>query len=231
MHLFDASTRFYGGNAIVGGHLPLAVGLALADQVQHRHAVTACFFGEGAMAEGEFHEAINLAALWNLPVLFCCENNRYAMGTSLATSESQVDRALKAAAYAIPAWVVDGMDPLEVRRAARRAVTAIESGGGPVFIEFQTYRFRAHSMFDPELYRDSAEVDRWKQRDPIDTLGQWLIAQELLTETDIDVLWERARAETEHAVVAAEAAPVESVEGLLDHVTAHRPDTIPTGVR
>jgi pyruvate dehydrogenase E1 component alpha subunit len=231
MHLFDASRRFYGGNAIVGGHLPLAVGLALADQVQHRRAVTACFFGEGAMAEGEFHEAINLAALWNLPVLFCCENNRYAMGTSLATSESQVDLALKAAAYAIPAWVVDGMDPLEVRRAARRAVTTIESGGGPVFIEFQTYRFRAHSMFDPDLYRDPAEIDRWKLRDPIDTLGRWLVAEEQITDADIDVLWERARDETEHAVAAADAAPVESVDGLLDHVTAPRTDTSPTGVR
>ena len=183
------------------------------------------------MAEGEFHEAINLAALWDLPVLFCCENNRYAMGTSLETSESQVDLALKAAAYAIPAWVVDGMDPLEVRRAARRAVTTIESGGGPVFIEFQTYRFRAHSMFDPDLYRDPAEIDGWKQRDPIDTLGRWLRAQELLTEADIDALWERARGETEQAVAEADAAAVESVDGLLDHVTAARTGTVPTGAR
>ena len=231
MHLFDASTRFYGGNAIVGGHLPLAVGLALADRVQNRRAATVCFFGEGAMAEGEFHEAINLAALWDLPVLFCCENNRYAMGTSLETSESQIDLALKAAAYAIPAWAVDGMDPLEVRRATRRALETIDSRSGPVFIEFQTYRFRAHSMFDPDLYRDPAEIDRWKQRDPIDTLGGWLVGQELLTGVDVEVLWEQARTETDRAVSAADAGPLESLEGLLDHVTAHRPDTIPTGVR
>jgi len=231
MHLFDAATRFYGGNAIVGGHLPLAVGLALADQTRHRRATTACFFGEGAMAEGEFHEAINLAALWNLPVLFCCENNRYAMGTSLETSESQVDLALKAAAYAIPAWVVDGMDPLEVRRAARHAVAAIESGGGPVFVEFQTYRFRAHSMFDPDLYRDPAEIERWKQRDPIDTLGRWLVEQELLVDDDLAALWDRARAETDQAVAAADAAEVEPVDGLVDHVTAPRVERgrVPTG--
>jgi pyruvate dehydrogenase E1 component alpha subunit len=231
MHLFDAAARFYGGNAIVGGHLPLAVGLALADRMQQRRAATVCFFGEGAMAEGEFHEAINLAALWNLPVLFCCENNRYAMGTSLESSESQVDLALKAAAYAIPAWVVDGMDPLEVRRAARRAVATIESGGGPVFIEFQTYRFRAHSMFDPDLYRDPAEIERWKQRDPIETLGGWLIDEDLVVGADIDAMWERARSETERAVSAADAAPIESVDTLLDDVTAHREVPAPTGAR
>ena len=153
MHLFDKVTRFFGGNAIVGGHLPLAVGLGLADQMLGRHGpVTVCFFGEGAVAEGEFHEALNLAALWNVPVLFVCENNRYAMGTSLRTSESQVDLALKAASYAIPAWSVDGMDVAEVTRATQRALAAIRSGGGPMFIEFQTYRFRAHSMFDPDLY-------------------------------------------------------------------------------
>ncbi len=231
MHLFDKSARFYGGNAIVGGHLPLAVGLALADQMQHRRAATVCFFGEGAMAEGEFHEAINLAALWGLPLLFCCENNGYAMGTSLESSESQVDLALKAAAYAIPAWVVDGMDPLEVRRAARRALATIESGGGPIFIEFQTYRFRAHSMFDPDLYRDPAEIERWKQRDPIDTLGRWLVDEQLATADDIEALWERARSETEQAVSAADAAPIEPIEGLLDHVTARRPDASGTGAR
>jgi pyruvate dehydrogenase E1 component alpha subunit len=223
MHLFDADTRFYGGNAIVGGHLPLAVGLALADKMQHRDAVTVCFFGEGAMAEGEFHEALNLAALWKLPVLFCCENNRYAMGTSLESSESETNLALKAASYAMPAWVVDGMDALEVLRAAQRAITTVRGGSGPVFVEFQTYRFRAHSMFDPDLYRSSEEVDRWKQRDPISTLGEWMTEQRLATNEDVEALWERARAETDRAVAAAEAGPLELVEGLTDHVTAARP--------
>ena len=170
MHLFDAATRFYGGNAIVAGGLPLAVGLALADKMQGRDRVTVCFFGEGAVAEGEFHESLNLAALWQLPVLFCCENNLYAMGTALRRSESQTDIALKAAGYEIAAWAVDGMDVLAVEETARRAVDAVRSGGGPHFLELRTYRFRAHSMFDPERYRDKAEVARWLERDPITLL-------------------------------------------------------------
>jgi pyruvate dehydrogenase E1 component alpha subunit len=219
MHLFDAATRFFGGNAIVGGHLPLAVGLALADQMLGRDgAVTVCFFGEGAMAEGEFHEAMNLAALWNVPVLFCCENNRYAMGTSLVSSESQVDLALKAASYAMPAWSVDGMDVIEVHRATSMALSAIRAGGGPMFIEFQTYRFRAHSMFDPDLYRDPDEVERWKQRDPITTFADRIVAEGVLEPDDLDAMWTAAREETEAAVAAAEAAPLEPVETLLDHV-------------
>lgn len=232
MHLFDSSKRFYGGNAIVGGHLPLAVGLALADRMHGRDSVTVCFFGEGAMAEGEFHEALNLAALWELPVLFCCENNRYAMGTSLESSESQVDLALKAAAYAIPAWAVDGMDALEVARAARRAITTIRSGTGPVFIEFKTYRFRAHSMFDPDLYRDAEEVDLWKQRDPILTLTEWLQEQHIVTSNGVEGLWEQAHSETERAVAAADAGPLEPVDTIGEHVTAPRPDpTIAGGPR
>ena len=220
MHLFDEATRFFGGNAIVGGHLPLAVGLGLADRMLGRNgAVTVCFFGEGAMAEGEFHEAMNLAALWNVPVLFCCENNRYAMGTSLKSSESQVDLALKAASYALPAWVVDGMDVMEVHRATTKALAALRAGGGPMFIEFQTYRFRAHSMFDPDLYRDPAEVERWKQRDPITTFAARLVTDGVIDDSDVDAMWTTARTETEAAVTAADAAPIESVDTLLDHVT------------
>ncbi len=166
MHLFDVGSRFYGGNAIVGAGLPIAVGLALADHLQGRHRVTACFFGEGAVAEGEFHESLNLAALWNLPVLFCCENNLYAMGTALERSESETDLALKAASYEMPAWSVDGMDVLAVEDAARRAADAVRGGGGPHFLEFRTYRFRPHSMYDPELYREKAEVEAWKATGP-----------------------------------------------------------------
>jgi pyruvate dehydrogenase E1 component alpha subunit len=225
MHLFDAATRFFGGNAIVGGHLPLAVGLGLADQMLGRRGpVTVCFFGEGAMAEGEFHEALNLAALWNVPVLFLCENNRYAMGTSLRTSESQVDLALKAASYAIPAWSVDGMDVLEVTRATRRALTSIRAGGGPMFIEFQTYRFRAHSMFDPDLYRDREEVENWRRRDPILTFAARLTAAGLVDEDELEEMWAAARDETEGAVNEADAAPRESVETLDDHVVRERSD-------
>jgi pyruvate dehydrogenase E1 component alpha subunit len=224
MHLFDAASRFFGGNAIVGGHLPLAVGLGLADQMLERTgAVTVCFFGEGAMAEGEFHEAMNLAALWNVPVLFCCENNRYAMGTSLRSSESQVDLALKAASYAIPAWTVDGMDVAEVHRATSRALATVRASGGPMFIEFQTYRFRAHSMFDPDLYRDPAEVELWKLRDPIVTFTERLLADGIVEQPDLDAMWDAAREEVEHAVQAAEDAPFAPLDTLLDNVTLEPP--------
>ncbi len=169
MHVFDAHTRFYGGNAIVGGGLPIAVGLALADKMQRRSRVTACFFGDGAVAEGEFHESLNLAALWKLPVLFMCENNLYAMGTRLDRAQSQTDLATKARSYLMTADAVDGMDVRTVEAATKRAADAVRSGDGPVFLELRTYRFRAHSMFDAELYRDKSEVERWKARDPIAT--------------------------------------------------------------
>ena len=221
MHLFDTSRRFYGGNAIVGGHLPLAVGLALADVMLGRHdRVTACFFGEGAIAEGEFHESMNLAALWNLPVLFCCENNLYAMGTSLESSESQTDLALKASSYQMPAWVVDGMDAMEVADSTHRALETIRGGGGPVFLELRTYRFRAHSMFDPELYRGTDEVDRWKSLDPIKQLTERLLESGEVSTSQIEELWAAARDETEDAVDFAEAAPLESIETLQRHTYA-----------
>jgi len=221
MHLFDGSRRFFGGNAIVGGHLPLATGLALADVMLDRpDRVTACFFGEGAIAEGEFHEAMNLAALWHLPVMFCCENNLYAMGTSLESSESETDLALKASGYHMAAWVVDGMDAVEVAEAAQRALETIRGGGGPVFLELRTYRFRAHSMFDPELYRDAEEVDRWRSLDPIEQLATRLLESGEISAEQIDELWDAARDETEDAVDFAEAAPLESVETLQRHTYA-----------
>ncbi|MCB0997578.1 MAG: pyruvate dehydrogenase (acetyl-transferring) E1 component subunit alpha [Acidimicrobiales bacterium] len=218
MHLFDAATRFYGGNAIVAGHLPLAVGLALADRMAGRDRVTACFFGEGAVAEGEFHEAMNLAALWDVPLLLCCENNLYAMGTALAASESETNLAVKAASYELPAWTVDGMDVEAVTNAAARAITSVRAGGGPVFLELRTYRFRAHSMFDPELYRDQAEVDRWRERDPITTYAARLVEREVITDADLEAMWRAAGQEVEAAVAFAEAGTWEPVENLTRHV-------------
>jgi pyruvate dehydrogenase E1 component subunit alpha len=213
MHLFDASTRFYGGNAIVGGGLPIAVGLALADRMQGRARVTAVFFGEGAMAEGVFHESMNLAALWRLPVAFFCENNLYAMGTALARSESQTDLCVKAAAFGMPAFRVDGMDVIAVHEAARDAVARVR-GGGPCFVEFQTYRYRAHSMFDPDLYRDKAEIEAWKKRGPIHNLSNRLKAQGRLTEEEFLALDAGAAKEVEEAVAFAEAGSLEPVEDL-----------------
>ena len=214
MHLFDAATRLYGGNAIVGGGLPLAVGLALADRMQGRTRVTAVFFGEGAVAEGVFHESMNLAALWRLPVAFFCENNFYAMGTALARSESQTDLCAKAAAFNMPTAQVDGMDVVAVHEAARDAVDRVRRGSGPFFVEFLTYRYRAHSMFDPDLYRDKAEIEAWKKRGPIHNLTNRLKADGKLTEDDFAAIDAAAMREVEAAVVFAEAGTWEPVEDL-----------------
>ena len=215
MHLFDAATRFYDGNAIVAGGLPLAVGLALAERLQGGKRLTACFFGDGAMAEGAAAEALNLAALWQLPVLFCCENNLYAMGTALARAQAQTDLAAKAAAFGVPARAVDGMDVVAVQQATRLAVKQVRAGHGPVFLEYRTYRFRAHSMFDPELYRDKTEVEAWKQRDPIKGYSARLIADGLLDAAGVAALEAEAAAEVEAAVAFAEAGTLEPVEDLL----------------
>jgi pyruvate dehydrogenase E1 component alpha subunit len=214
MHIFDASRRFFGGNAIVGGGLPLAVGLALADRLERRRQVSACFFGEGAVAEGEFHECMNLASLWQLPVLFCCENNLYAMGTALARSEAETDLCLKAAGYQMPAWHVDGMDVRAVEDACRRAATAVREGGGPYFLELRTYRFRAHSMYDPELYRDKQEVALWKQRDPIALHAARLRAEQRLDDATLARIEREVAGEIEAAVAFAEAGTLEPVSEL-----------------
>jgi len=218
MHLFDAATRFYGGNAIVGGGLPLAVGLALADKMQGISRVTACFFGDGAVAEGAFHEAMNLAALWSLPVLFCCENNLYGMGTALDRAEAQVDLGVKAAGYRMAAAKVDGMDVVAVLEATRLAAGQVRAGAGPFFLEYQTYRFRAHSMFDPELYRDKAEVEKWKERGPLHTFSARLKAEGKLSEKEFLKLDAQAEKEVAAAVDFAERAELESVDDLLTDV-------------
>jgi TPP-dependent pyruvate/acetoin dehydrogenase alpha subunit len=222
MHVFDARTRFYGGNAIVGGGLPVAVGLALADRMQHQRRVTACFFGDGAVAEGEFHESLNLAALWRLPVLFLCENNLYAMGTRLDRAQSQTDLAMKARSYLMLADSVDGMDVLAVEAATARAAAAVRSGEGPVFLELRTYRFRAHSMFDAELYRDKSEVESWKQRDPIATFSASLEAADTDAAALIKCLDASVADEIDIAVQFAEASTWEPVENLLNDVYTPR---------
>jgi pyruvate dehydrogenase E1 component alpha subunit len=222
MHVFDAATRFYGGNAIVGGGLPVAVGLALADRMSNRRRVTACFFGDGAVAEGEFHESLNLAALWRLPVLFLCENNLYAMGTRIERALAQTDIATKARSYRIQADVVDGMDVVAVEAAVARAATQVRDGESPVFLELQTYRFRAHSMFDAELYRDKAEVETWKERDPVATFAARLAREAGLTPDEHQQIDEAALREVREAVAFAEAGTWEPVEHLTADVYTPR---------
>jgi len=225
MHIFDAATRFYGGNAIVGGGLPVAVGLALADKMAGRRRVTSCFFGEGAVAEGAFHESVNLAALWKLPVLFVCENNLYAMGTALPRSESQTDLRLKAEAYKVDARCVDGMDVVAVEAAVLDAADRVRSGEGPVFLECRTYRFRAHSMFDAQLYRDKSEVEAWMKRDPINRLADWMREAGSLHDADRTRIDAEVAREVDAAVAFAEAGqwePLDQLESfvLMDKVPA-----------
>ena len=220
MHLFDAGRRFYGGYAIVAGGLPVAVGLALADKLQERQAVTACFFGDGAVAEGEFHESLNLAALWRLPVLFLCENNLYGMGTSLEQSESQTDIHLKAQNYNMLAEAVDGMDVLAVESATQRAVAQVRRGDGPYFLELRTYRYRAHSMSDPELYRSKEEVAQWRGRDPISLFDAYLRGQGMLDDAELKTLETDVANDIDWAVAEAEKGEWEPVADLERDVYA-----------
>jgi TPP-dependent pyruvate/acetoin dehydrogenase alpha subunit len=222
MHIFDSATNFYGGNAIVGGGLPLSVGLALADHLRRNDIVTTCFFGEGAVAEGEFHESMNLAALWGLPVLFVCENNLYAMGTALALSESETDVARKASCYRIASEAVDGMDVVAVEAAARRAVHAVRETGKPCFLECRTYRLRAHSMFDAQLYRDRAEVESWRPKEPIVRFQDWLEANHMIHADEVARLEADVDAEIAEAVAFAEVGTWEPVEQLTRFTYADR---------
>jgi pyruvate dehydrogenase E1 component alpha subunit len=220
MHLFDASRRFYGGNAIVAGGIPIAVGLALAEQMQKTGNITVCIFGDGAVAEGEFHESLNLAALWQLPVLFLCENNQYAMGTALERHQAQTNLALKAHSYTLPVERVDGMDVLAVQAATRRAVDSVRAGRGPWFLEFLTYRFRAHSAYDPELYRVKEEVKKWRVRDPIALFEALAKERGLVGAEDIATLERQAEDEVAAAIAFAEAGTLEPVSELTRFVCA-----------
>lgn len=222
MHLFDKAKKFYGGNAIVGSGLPLAVGLALADHMQQKAAVTCCFFGDGAVAEGEFHESVNLAALWKLPVLFLCENNLYAMGTAIERAHASTELPHRVTTYGLAATAVDGMDVLAVEAAAREAVQHVRSGRGPYFLECRTYRFRAHSMFDPELYRSKLEVAQWKSRDPIPRLITQLRSQVPWTEADLATMELDVQREIDDAVTFAEAGTPEPIEDLARFVYSER---------
>ncbi len=218
MHLFDAERGLLGGNAIVAGHLPLAAGVGLAEKLRGGDGVAVVFFGEGAVAEGEFHESMNLAALWGLPVVFVCENNGYAMGTALGISEAQTDLCEKARSYGMQADSVDGMDVLAVEAAMAGAVASARGGGGPRFLEMRTYRFRAHSMFDAQLYRDKNEIERWRHRDPIDLFAARCVSEGLLDEGARAALEAEVDAEVAASVAFARAGTWEPVADLCADV-------------
>lgn len=225
MHLFDANTHFYGGNAIVGSGLPMAVGLAMAikqltaiEKNQTERAVAVCFFGEGAVAEGAFHESMNLAALWQLPLLFICENNRYAMGTALANSEAEQNIAAKAQGYGIDAQQVDGMNVVDVEAAVIAALKTVREQTKPYFLECLTYRFRGHSMFDTELYRDKAEVKQWQEKGPVQRLTHWLRDNRLLEDRQLARIESDISAEIEQAIEFAEQGEWEASSDLYKDV-------------
>ncbi len=218
MHLFSREHRFFGGHAIVGGGLPVAIGIALADKLRGTGAITCAFFGDGAAAEGEFHESLNLAALWKLPVLFVCENNRYAMGTALEREHAEPELHKLAASHRIGSEMIDGMDVVAVAEAAAQAIERVRETSAPWFLECMTYRFRAHSMFDPELYRAKAEVEQWKKRDPIALFGKRVEA--IVSEADLAAIEAETAAEIARACAFAEASPLEPVADLLRDVRA-----------
>lgn len=218
MHLFEKSFNFFGGNAIVAGHLPLALGMALASKKQHKANISCCFFGEGAAAEGEFHEVMNLAALWQVPLLLVCENNLYAMGTAVKYSHAITNLEIKGAGYGIEALAVDGMDVRAVEQAAEGAAEKVRKTGKPFFLVCNTYRFRAHSMFDAELYRDKHEVEEWKKRDPIHRLQDELLEQNLITSEILEEVKQEIEAQIRSAVEFAEAGTWEPVSDLYRYV-------------
>ncbi len=218
MHLFDAKRSFLGGYAIVCGHLPLACGLALANQRLGNGRIVLCVFGDGAVNEGEFHEALNLASVWKLPVLFLCENNFFGMGTDIRRVSSVIEVYKRAEAYAMPAEQVDGMDVLAMYEATRRVARRIRAGEGPACLEAITFRFRGHSMADPELYRRKDETERWKELDPIGSFRRKLEAAGEIDEAAFAALQAEIDGVVNEAAQFAEASPKPPVEALYQHV-------------
>jgi pyruvate dehydrogenase E1 component alpha subunit len=219
MHLYDTSKGFLGGYAIVAAHLPLAVGLGLAANMKKDNTVAMCIFGDGSVGEGEFHESLNLAALWKTPVIFFCENNLYGMGVPLKASLS-TDIATLARAYNMPAVTINGMDVLEVYRETQKAVEHARSGGGPYFIEAMTYRYRGHSMSDPELYRLKDEIEEYRRRDAIEALKAHMIEHGMLDDARIKELTERVERAVDDAAAFAEASPQPPISSLYDYLEA-----------
>lgn len=218
MHMADVKKNFWGGHAIVGAHLPLAAGLALGDQYQGNDGVTICMFGDGATNIGYFHEALNLSKVWNLPVLWVCENNQYGMGTAVERASAVSEIRQKAEGYAMANGRVDGMDIMAVREASRQALEQVRSGQGPYFLEVITYRYRGHSMGDPERYRQSDEIRKWQENDPIGIYRGYLTGQKIASEEELNQIDTQVGDEVQQAVQFAEASPEPAPEALFEHV-------------
>ena len=220
MHMADVQKNYWGGHAIVGAHLPIASGLALGDQYQHNNAVTICMFGDGATNIGYFHEALNLSKVWNLPVLWVCENNQYGMGTAVDRASAVSDIRQKAEGYRIPNDRIDGMNVMTVREAAVKNLEAIRSGNGPHFLEIVTYRYRGHSMGDPERYRKAEEVKKWQEHDPIGIYYQYLIDHSITNQTELALIEQQVETDVRESVEFAEASPEPEFSALYEDIYA-----------
>jgi len=218
MHMADVKKNYWGGHAIVGAHLPIAAGLALGDQYQGNDGVTICMFGDGATNIGYFHESLNLSKVWGLPVLWVCENNMYGMGTSVDRASAVIEIRQKAEGYKIPNERVNGMDVIEVRKVAEESLLYVRSGKGPYFLEVVTYRYRGHSMGDPERYRLKNEVEKWQEEDPIGIYRGFLLKQKIAKAVELDEVENMVKAEVQKAVEFAETSPEPEPEALFDDV-------------
>ena len=217
MHLADVELNFWGGHAIVGAHLPLASGMAMADKYRNADAVTICMFGDGATNIGYFHEALNLSMVWELPVLWVCENNQYGMGTAVDRASAVSEIRQKAEGFGMHNSRVDGMDIIQVYEATKAALEKVRTGG-PYFLEAVTYRFRGHSMGDPERYRESEEIEKWQKDDPIGIFRQRLIESEGISTDELDVQEGKAEAAIEEAIQFADSSPDPDPATLYDYV-------------
>jgi pyruvate dehydrogenase E1 component alpha subunit len=224
MHMADVSKNYWGGHAIVGAHLPIATGLALGDRYQGSDAVTICMFGDGATNIGYFHEALNLSKVWNLSVLWVCENNQYGMGTSVERASAVSEIRQKAEGYLIPNSRVDGMDIIKVREAAQKAIETVRTSKSPYFLEMETYRFHGHSMGDPERYRTSEEVKRWQnEEDPLGIYHKYLVDNQLVKAEELDEVEKSAEKEIQEAVQFAESSPEPVPEDLYKYLYIEMP--------
>ena len=220
MHMADISKNMWGGHAIVGGHLPIAAGFAIGDQYAGNDNVTICMFGEGATNIGYFHEALNIAKTWNLRVLWVCENNQYGMGTTVERASAVTDIRQKAEGYGMKNGQVDGMDVMKVYDAAKAALEFVRKNSQPFLLEIDTYRFRGHSMGDPERYRKQEEVKKWQENDPIGIFNKQLLEKKVATKKVLDEIEARVEEEIAKAVEFAEASPEPAMEELYSNIYA-----------
>jgi pyruvate dehydrogenase E1 component alpha subunit len=218
MHIFSKEHRFYGGHGIVGGQIPLGAGLAFADKYFKRDAVTLCYMGDGAVRQGSFHEAMNLAMLWQLPVVFICENNGYAMGTSVARTSKFTEIWKLGLGYEMPCGPVDGMDPVVVAEEMTKAIDRARKGDGPTFLEMKTYRYRGHSMSDAQHYRTKEEVEEYKKIDPITKVLDIIQEKGYATEEEIKKIDKRVKDRVKECEEFAESSDYPPVEQLYETV-------------